>query len=505
MEDSSDLLLYQTGTFSRLDEFRDNCLRRRSSIYTAWLGFSLLLVSSLFFVVRNAEMSSLGPSLVVYYFICTVHVVFRLNTGWKSSNILAPDLIFIGFYTLFHLGYVTLYAMGLIEYSDRIIWFPKSMPQSMFVINIGLVAFLLGFELAGPKHDVLEYEQVKTPTWQWSIISTSFMAIGLFLHISCLFILGIDTILAHGYEVIGNFGRYSSPGLETLFWTGTMMGVVGTIISVVTSSLRFGKLFHSKVALTLVVIFAVIFLLEGDRGYLVQMIMAIVLVRHYFVKKIPVAFFVGFLVAVLALMSSIAMIRYVVLDPSKMIEEYKHVLDTGQATWQSPFVEAGGSFRVTSIITHEVPLNKPYWKGQSFISAIIRIVPFLDGITQKMGLRGAPSYGSSPATWVTYTYAGVEASGMGFTVSTEGYLNFGYPGVFLELFMVGFFVRWLIKSFSRHPSAAWAIIMLGCLGASFMLTRNHTLNFTSACSQVAIIAGLLSLLCKNEPPMMENQ
>lgn len=505
MENLTDVSLYQTETLSRLDEFRSSCLHRKSSLYLMWLCAALLLVIFSFFPVRGMQMSSLGPLLAVYYLILTVHVIYRLNTGGKRSNFLAPDIIFLGFYTLFHLGYVTLYALGLIEYAEQIIWFPTSMAKSMFIINLGLVGFLFGYELAGPKQDVIEYEPVKIPTWYWSAISFFIIAAGLLLHIMCLFMIGIDIIMAYGYVVIANIARYSSARLEILFWAANTMGVVGTIIYTVTSSLRHGKLFHSKTVLTLVIIFAAMFLLEGDRGVFIRMTMAAILIRHYFIKKIPMAFFVGFLVAAFALMTAVGVVRAVVLSPSKMVEEYKRVREAGKVDWRSPFIETGSSFRVVSIITNDVPQKEPYWKGQSFISATIRIVPFLDGITQRLRLRGPPSYGSSPAQWITYTYAGREATGMGFSVCTEGYLNFGYPGALLELLMIGFFVRWIVIKFSQHPSAAWAIIMLGFLGASFTLIRNNTLSFTSSCTQIFILAGLLSLFCRNELPMIDRE
>jgi len=492
--------LYHEEAPSRLDEFRSDCLHRKSAVYLIWLAIALLLVVFIFFLLRNKPLGALKPLLFVYYLIVTVHVFYRLNMG-GMANILAPDIIFVGFYTMFHFGYITLYALGLAEYSEKAIWFQESIPKSMFIINLGLVGYLFGYEIVEPRQGTLEYSTLKKPTWQWSIVTVWLMILGFVLHIASLFMVGIDTIIAYGYVVIGNIERYSSPRVEMLFWTSNMMMIAGAFIYSIASSLRHGRLFNSKVVLGMIIAISMIFLLEGDRGPFVQMVIPIILIRHYFIKKIPWIFLTAGLIVAFTLMTAISLIRTVVLSPSKMIEEYKYVSGTGQADWKAIFIEAGGSFRVTSIVTNEVPTNAPYWYGQSYISAIIRIVPFLDGVTQRLGLRGPPSYGISPASWVTWTYSGREASGLGFTICTEGYLNFGYPGAFLELMVLGIFIRLLLIKFSKRPSAAWTIIILGCLGASFMIIRNHSLTFTSSCTQIFVVAGCLSFFCKNEQPI----
>lgn len=488
---------YQGEVLSRLDEFRNDSLRKKSFVYTLWLVTALVLVISSFFLVRNMQTVSLPPLLMIYYVILTAHIIFRLRTGGKA-NILAPDIILVSFYTMFHMGYVTLFAFGLIEYSDKIIWSEESIPKAMLVINLGLVGFLLGYEMMSPRQNNIEYEAARVPTWYWFNAGIFLLAAGLAGHIACLFMIGIPIIMQYGYVVIANVARYSSAGLERMLWASNLTGIMGTIVCVTFSSLRHGKIFHSKLALTLTIVFALFFLLEGDRGYFVQMVMPIIIIRHYFVKKIPLSFFVIMMLFALTLMAGIGIVRNIVFDPSKMVKEYEYSRAAGIIDWRNPFIETGGSFKIPSLITSQVPANEPYWKGQSYISAAIRIIPFLDGVTRNLGLRGPPSYGASPAGWITYTIAGTEASGFGFSICAEGYLNFGYPGAFLELVVLGFWVRWLTVRFSRRPSAAWAIIMLGCLGASFMVTRNELQDMTSFCMQVFVLAGLLSMFCKNE-------
>lgn len=177
-----------------------------------------------------------------------------------------------------------------------------------------------------------------------------------------------------------------------------------------------------------------------------------------------------------------------------MLEEYKYQKTARQLGWYSPFVEMGRSYAVVAIITNDVPNQEPYWKGASWRNAAFHIVPFLQGFTYRLGLS---TWG--PSEWLTTTYFGTESAGTGFTVAAEGYLNFGLLGAFIELMLFGLFIRWLTVKFSKNPSAVWAFIMLGCLGPSIMVVRNHVNLVTNKYAQVVVLALLINLFLGNEP------
>jgi len=186
-------------------------------------------------------------------------------------------------------------------------------------------------------------------------------------------------------------------------------------------------------------------------------------------------------------------VKTIAFDPAKMLEEVRYQRERGLITWLDPFVEAGGSFRTLNITANDVPASEPYWKGASWTTAIYHIVPFLQGYLARHGLvKWAPSQ------WITITYAGPAAAGFGFTITAEGYLNFGYIGVVIELMFMGLFLRWLTVRFSRNPSAMWALIMFGCIGAAIGVVRNHIGMATALWVQIAIIALLANMFFGNE-------
>lgn len=491
----------QSRQFSglRFMEFSQDSFRKISLLYLAWLAVGLLMVLGAYFPWRSSPLSSIRPAILVYYIIASVHVIFRFKAGGRA-NVLAPDILFLFFYTMFHLGYVTLFSLGLIEYSNFVFFYESVIPQSLLVVNLGLVGFLFGYELLGAKGgEPIVQQPVKIPTRYWGIFGIAVMIIALAMHLIPLSMMDPNLLLRYGYAAIQDARRYIPHTVAMFLSQSSRVMLFGLVIYLVSSALRYGKLFRSKLALGLVITFAAILIMEGERGWILKLGIPILLVRHYFIKRIRIRYLAVFFVATLILFAGMAVVRTIVFQPAKMLQEYKYQKGAGVIDWRSPFLEMGGSFNVTTRTCHDVPLVEPYWKGKSYLSAALHTIPFLEGFFYRMGLM--VSYEYQPAMWVTYKYHGVEGSGLGFTLPTEGYLNFGYPGAFFELMLFGLFIRWITKKFCRKPSAAWAFIMFGFLAAIIGVIRSQIGVITGLCFQILIVAGLLSWFLRSEPAL----
>jgi len=306
--------------------------------------------------------------------------------------------------------------------------------------------------------------------------------------------LGWGTISRYGYHAIQAARFYSGQLTVSMLAFSIPVMMIGATIYIIASSLKYGKLFKSRLALILVVTFLGIIILEGDRGPIVKIGIPILLVRHFFVKAIKARYLMIIFAAALILFAGLAVVRTTVFQPGKMFQEYKYKKSAGEIGWYAPFVEMGGSFMIVNIVTQDVPGEEPYWMGASWRDAAIHIIPFMQGFAAR---RGYTKW--SPSLWITNTYFGYGAAGRAFTVAAEGYLNFGFPGAFTEVMLVGMFIRWLMIYFSRSPSAARALIFLGCVGVAVMVTRNHFNLLFAACFQIFVVAWLLNMLLGNEP------
>lgn len=177
-----------------------------------------------------------------------------------------------------------------------------------------------------------------------------------------------------------------------------------------------------------------------------------------------------------------------------MLSELKYVHGTGETRWTDPLVEMGGSYRIANMTAYLVPDYDNYWYGRSWLSAAFHVVPFLQGFAVRQGwVKWAPSQ------WMTTTMFGAEAAGTGFSVAVEGYLNFGFPGAFLQLMLFGIFLRRLMIWFSRKPSPFSAFVMLACMGPTIMVIRNHVNLVTAKYAQIFVIAVILNLFLGSEP------
>lgn len=477
----------------RMDDFCRDSLRKRSWVYMAWLILALALSGMVYTFYQDSPSTSMIPLQIVYYLILGVHLIFRFKAGGRA-NILAPDVVFIFFYTCFHLGYVTLYSLNIMPYSDDVFFYARSIPKALFIINLGLISFLLGYEIISRKTGMPIQSKLTTiPRFSWCALGIILMTASILMHFLGLATLGLHNIQRYGYAAISGAYRYSSYFTVLMLAKSTMLMVLGLVIYLISSSLRYRKLFKSKIALTLVIMYIVIVILEGERGTVLKLCLPMFMIRHYFIKRIRIRYLLIFFIIGIFIFVGLGVVRKTVFKPLKMWDEYKYQEEAGMTSWYNAFAEMGQSFLVVVITCNDVPNIEPYWKGASWGSAAIHMVPFLQGIAMRRGLiRWEPS------EWVTTTYYGPERAGRGFTVAAEGYLNFGYVGTFIELLFLGLFIRWLTVRFSSNPSAMWALIMFGCLGPLIMVIRNHLNLLTQPCVIVIGVAILANTFLGQE-------
>ncbi len=177
---------FYEGLVYQLRPFCVDALRRVSVLYIVWLLTALGLSWVVYFIYQSAPLSSIRPSLFIYYLIVTVHVIRRLKNG-RMANVLSPEILSVSLYTVFHLGYVTLYAFKLIPYSTQVFVFESSIPKALFIINLGLVAFLLGYELMGVKRGKSnEPGATVVPTETWCLLGSIAIITAFVMHIGVI-------------------------------------------------------------------------------------------------------------------------------------------------------------------------------------------------------------------------------------------------------------------------------------------------------------------------------
>lgn len=120
---------------------------------------------------------------------------------------------------------------------------------------------------------------------------------------------------------------------------------------------------------------------------------------------------------------------------------------SGQSWVASAIAEFGDTIRTTMYTIELVPSYRSFDYGLQYAYALLTIVPNVFG-----GVHPAVAYGT-PSSWLIWTIDPATAAaggGIGFSFIAEAYLNFGYLGTPIVLFLLGFlyvrFILWAVRS-----------------------------------------------------------
>ena len=452
--------------------YNDTC-RGLKIIYFAWL-LLCCFVSYIFYFS-----SSINLQIMFFYVILVVHYIKRSRDLGKSC-ILSLDMILLYFYTLFHMGYVTIFSMKIVPYFEEIAYLERLLPRSLFAVNIGLISFIYGYSILYIKN-VSNRIVIEKPNQIYGIIGSIFIISGFIFHILGIFMIGLDTLYMYGYDVVGNVNRYTTSTLNILLLTLGIkyFMVLGVVIYCSFSALANGKLFKNKAIFSVVAFTILLLLVEGDRGPVVRLVMPAIIIRHFFIKRLKIKYLIVILFLIIFIFNAVSLTRKYGFNVDKMVKTYSEMSGSGDVKWYQPLLETGGSIKTVSMTIESVPEQENFWHGASWRDAVIHLVPFLMGYTFEHGWSTW-----APSDWVTVTYRGTNASGLGFTAVAEGYLNFGYIGVFFELAFIGLFIKWLQYNFFSNPSVERILIMLGCFGTQISVIR----------AELSVATGLIGVI-----------
>jgi len=479
-------VLSDSDTRAGLSPFCQDSLRRISSVYVAWLIIAAFFAAALKYMPGANLDYQVGLAVCFYFTVAMVHVVRRLKEG-GTANVLAPDILFVFVYTLFHQGYLVLYLMGVVPFIEFVFYSISSVPVSLAIITLGLVGFLLGYELFGCSKPPEMVRQVRRiPTDGWGAVGIAIMVLGILMHVGTLGALGLTIFKTYGYTAVRRLNEFVGGPWPMIWGRSDQVFTLGMTIYVIYSGLRYQKLFYSKAAIGLTIFLVSMLVLEGSRGPLFLILTPPIIVRHYLVKPIKMRTLLLMLATVLFLFTVMKIVRGWALSPGQMMSELQFARSSGEMHWSDIFVEMGSSYRIANMTASLVPETEGFWRGLSWLDAVVHVVPFLEGF---MVRHGVLTY--APSQWITLRIVGPDAAGLGFSLPTEGYLNFGLLGTLIEMMFFGLLIRRVTIWFSRRPSAFTALVMVGILGPTIKVVRDHVSLVTPMFALVLLLSVLL--------------
>lgn len=428
--------------------------------------------------------------IILNLFICFFHFGYHLLN--RPVNYLSPDLIYLITYFMFHMGYTVLWLFGIVPPIPFIFVNTSLWPKTMCLVNLGLIGFLFGYVFAARSRQKLpDIQPIKLPTPMWTLVGVFFMLLSLGIHFAYIIVVGPATFLTRGYEVYSRMHFFTS---HTILWQlMPQIFLLGFTIYIVSVALKHGKIFKGKLGIILFAIQTFLLATEGARTALVIISSVLLLVYHYLIKPVKLRWLILAGIASMFLFAFIGIVRgTAAFDIAKLWLEYKYARGTGQTHWYDFLAEAGQSVNTINMTTIIVPSDISYWHGRSYLTAMLHIAPFLQGVLANINPILTQTAGDILVIGGLWPHG---AAGLGYTMVAEGYLNFGIPGAFLHMMILGIWLRRLYVRFASLATPSRALIFFASIGIFLINVRNNTNILFTPLAQIFVMAWLLRHLC----------
>lgn len=454
-----------------------NSIGLKPVVLSAWLLLATLAVWGSY-LSGDDRIAALISGLLLG--ISMVYSRYRLGLHHTSG-----PMLYLLLFGLFHLGLLAPWATGL--YKEKLpTWFaPGELMPAIVLVTLSIAAYQTGLLAATPAAN--SPKTFHSESGHWTEEPGIFYA-GLFLFIVGvgMFLWGLMSLDPAGYYqfTYADTFRLRAEADPRFFGSGITFASIGLYLAAAGA-----PKVRVRFALTSAVFWILALLYLGFRGPALIVGLVVYSVGVKKGLKIP-KWFPWFAVAFLLI--AIPVIKRTRHDPfdQRALPERRsevHVLDA--------LVEMGGSIR--PLIETEAALHgENYRYGKTYLAALPRVIP-------NLALSWSPPPATSledlaPNHWVTaiaepLTYK--NHGGIGFSATAEPYMNFGYVGVVLYFFTLGFLLTRLDRNSFENPYAlaAWALV----LGPLLWTTRNDFHNFVRPAFWGLAYLGIVWLLIKH--------
>ena len=408
--------------------------------------------------------------IFIYLSAATLHFLLGEKGNW-----LRIDLFFILGFSIVHFQWPFMYSFSDIvpeNYWDIFVD-DYLINYTTWLSAIGGVCFLIGYGLYSPNRK-------KVP----KILDANYNYKKLLLFTASVFVLfllfaGRNFLTGGVYK--GEGGSAAGGGISKYFALLFQVGLIlstGLIIYKNKKNYK-GNLIKwflglDKLYLVIVVVYIVLFLLIGDRGGPLTLILTILLLVGSFVRKfkfyevVLLTILGGFIMTLIGLGRSEASGFEIFTAGSEKFEN-----STGYDTT----VELANSVRTLNASVAEVPNNHNYFYGSLWITQLLSPIPFAQ--SAYMDLMDLEWFEIDSSGYITYLVLGKYPTwGLGTSLIADIYLNFGLIGVLFFMLVLGILIKKLSLELNQPSNYKWFIMAITIGGISFYYGRsNYLMSF----------------------------
>lgn len=402
---------------------------------------------------------------------------YALGLGHTSGPIL-----YLGLLSLFHLGLVLPWALGIYDIS-RIVWFnPHGLSRALSLIIYAILSFQFGlfFVFRGRARDPGRPQSDESEVEDVDIFTSGVL---LFVVAVVLFVAGLMKLDPVGYYRItySEIFRLQAETDPRFFGSGITIAFIGLYFATVGASRR--QLWIAFLSTTAWV--ALLFYI-GFRGPALiagLIVCAIALRKGFrFPKWFP-------WVVTASLLIAVPVERHLRDEP---LNQRSLATSFDDVNILDAPAEMGASIRPL-IETADLIGPANYRHGRTYLVGLEGVLPNLSIRWESTSTESVDNL--PPSRWITALvdpWAFKNYGGLGFSAVAEPYMNFGTPGVILFFFLLGLLLAHLERVSIRSPYALaiWALVV----GSLLWTTRNDFSNFFRPAAWGLLCLGAVSIL-----------
>jgi oligosaccharide repeat unit polymerase len=395
--------------------------------------------------------SYLDTETVIYFYSVLLVLLFMWSLwSWKlvTRSLFDPYVLFFISVTLFNAGQVILEVFNLNEGGILKGMFPPgTLLKTLFLVLIG-IGLLHSGAMLGALTKRSEHKYPKK--YNNGVSSTQAVRwVGwffLFISLVPAFIIirdNITVVMEAGYSAL--FQQKSITSFEAAPRVLATFLVPATLFLLAGSEGRKSLVWVSTI---IIINYTLVFFFMGSRAWAAMPLIAYLWLRHRIIRPIRVPVLLS--IAIFLLFFIFPIVREVRNLPGEERVSFDFLAKTFSLT-ENPLIgtisEIGGSMRTIAHTIELVPSVRSFDMGVGYLYSLFTILPNLFWDVHPTVARGLAG------DWLTWTVEPVTAflgGGVGFSCFAEAYLNFGWIGILVIPFLIGYslskFVLWAVTS-----------------------------------------------------------
>jgi len=392
------------------------------------------------------------------FILAILFIFIIINTRIFELGFICWPNIFLMLLSLFHFGYYIPLQLGLIE---RIPFLPD---LDHPLIGIGMTIIMgavISFELGALAGIRVSHKKISRKfIFLTSNKSRAIFILGLIITIASFVLMiifafqagGIKNFFTMSYADYISLVSYADPRAAAMSLSYLPIGLL--LLYIDASARKPKKKVYYFSTLIAIIILILWLLWLGNRGIALLLFLCLLYIHHLRVKRIKLMQAIAFFVLILV---SIFIVREIRNIP---VSERKNILESLKIDLMEPFIEMGGIIRPYLGCVEIFSSNKSnYLWGKSYIIAISRVLPNI-GFNVRQ-INDLEYYRTN--IWITQELDPTSAKlgiGLGSSGIAEPYMNFGYPGVVIIFFALGYILALIERRAVLYNSAYFTSILV---------------------------------------------